>query len=166
MQPVVLQENGVTAPNIDRDWIQAHIPHTGSMCLLHAVKHWDSTQIICSAHSHAAKDNPLRNAFGLPISAGIEYAAQAMAVHGALMAAVDQLPQVGYLTSARNVQWWTPRLDDVGGEITVQATRVSGNDVALLYEFSIVCNHRQLMRGRAGVMIKPPDILSNHFAPT
>jgi predicted hotdog family 3-hydroxylacyl-ACP dehydratase len=139
---------------IDRDWIQAHIPHQGSMCLLHTVSHWDSTSIHCSAHSHIATENPLRNAQGLPISAGIEYAAQAMAVHGALMAPVDQLPEVGYLTSVRNVQWWTTRLDDAGAELNVQASRISGNEVSLLYDFTILCNGRLLMRGRAGVMVK------------
>jgi predicted hotdog family 3-hydroxylacyl-ACP dehydratase len=141
--------------NIDRLWIERHIPHKGTMCLLEAVKHWSDSEIQCSARSHMAQNNPLRNAQGLPISAGIEYAAQAMAVHGALLTPVDQLPEVGYLTSVRNVEWWVPRLDDTGSELTVQATRISGNEVSLLYEFSILCNDRLLLRGRAGVMIKP-----------
>lgn len=141
---------------IDRPWIQCHIPHQGTMCLLEAVKQWNGTEIQCCAHSHVARDNPLRNAHGLPISAGIEYAAQAMAVHGALLAPMDQLPEVGYLTSVRNVEWWTPWLDDAGAEITVHATRISGNEVCLLYDFSILCYDRLLLRGRAGVMIKPP----------
>ena len=146
----------MTPLKIDRDWIQAHIPHKGNMCLLHTVDRWDPAEISCSAHSHTAGDHPLRNTHGLPISAGIEYAAQVMAVHGALLAPVDQLPEIGYLTSVRNVQWWAPRLDDVGSEITIQASRVSGNAVSLLYDFSIFCMDRQLLRGRAGVMIKPP----------
>ena len=141
---------------IDRDWIAAHIPHQGSMCLLHAVEHWDASEICCSALTHEAPDNPLRSALGLPISAGIEYAAQAMAVHGALLAPVDGLPQVGYLTSVRNVQWWTPRLDDAGGTLTVRASRISGNEASLLYDFSIHCSDRLLLRGRAGVLVKPP----------
>lgn len=141
---------------IDRTWIQRHIPHQGTMCLLDAVKHWNDTDIKCCARSHTALNNPLRNANGLPISAGIEYAAQAMAVHGALLAPIEQLPQVGYLTSVRNAQWWTPRLDDVGCEITIQATRISGNEVTLLYDFSILFDDRLLLRGRIGVMIKPP----------
>ncbi len=141
---------------IDRDWIQAHIPHQGTMCLLHAVTHWDHAEIYCCAHSHQAPDNPLRTAHGLPISAGIEYAAQAMAVHGALLAPIDHTPEIGYLTSVRNVQWWTPRLDTAGHAISIQATRISGNEVGLLYDFNISCQDRVLLRGRAGVMIKPP----------
>ena len=155
----------MTALHRDRDWIQAHIPHHGNMCLLHAVHHWDATDIYCSALSHVAPDHPLRNAHGLPISAGIEYAAQAMAVHGALLAPPDQVPQVGYLTSVRNVEWWTPRLDDAGAELTVLATRVSGNEASLLYDFRILCQDRLLLRGRAGVMVKPPAAPGNSIAP-
>ena len=149
---------------IDRAWIQRHIPHQGSMCLLEAVTHWNDSEIQCRAHSHGALDNPLRNAHGLPISAGIEYAAQAMAVHGALLAPLDQLPQVGYLTSVRNVQWWSPRLDDVGPELTVQASRLSGNEVSLLYDFSLLCGDRLLLRGSAGVMIQPPASTKNFIS--
>ena len=150
---------------IDRAWIQRHIPHQGTMCLLEAVKRWSDTEIQCIARSHAALDNPLRNAHGLPISVGIEYAAQAMAVHGALLAPADQLPEVGYLTSVRNVEWWAPRLDDAGAELTVQAIRISGNEVSLLYDFSLLCHDRLLLRGRAGVMIKPPAAPQNLLSP-
>ncbi len=140
---------------INWSWIAAHIPHHGSMCLLHAVNDWDGNAICCSATSHCAPDNPLRNARGLPISAGIEYAAQAMAVHGALLAPLDR-PEVGFLTSVRNVQWSTPRLDDVGPEITVRATRLSGNEASLLYDFSVLCQERLLLHGRASVLLQPP----------
>ncbi len=141
---------------IDRNWIQAHIPHQGSMCLLHAVERWDDTEIDCSATSHLAPDHPLRNAHGLPITAGIEYAAQAMAVHGALLAQPNQAPEIGYLTSVRNVQWFTATLDDVGAPLRIQATRISGNAISLLYDFSIHCKDRLMLSGRAGVMIKLP----------
>lgn len=142
--------------NVDRAWIERHIPHQGTMCLLDAVRHWDDTDIQCSAVSHTAPDNPLRNAHGLPISAGIEYAAQAMAVHGALLAPPNQRPQVGYLTNVRNVQWWAPRLDDSGAEIIVHAARISGNEVSLLYDFRVLSHDRLLLCGRAGVLTKPP----------
>lgn len=145
---------------IDRSWIQAHIPHQGNMCLLHAAERWDSAEIVCSAVSHLVPDNPLRNALGLPITAGIEYAAQAMAVHGALLAPPNQTPDIGYLTSVRNVLWTSARLDDAGAPLQIQATRISGNAISLLYDFSIHCAERLLLSGRAGVMIKPPPTLT------
>lgn len=141
---------------IDQNWIQAHIPHQGNMCLLHSVERWDSTEIVCSAISHLVAGHPLRNALGLPITAGIEYAAQAMAVHGALLAPVAQTPDIGYLTSVRNVQWTTARLDNAGAQLRVQASRISGNESSLLYDFSIHCEDRLLLSGRASVMTKPP----------
>jgi hypothetical protein len=49
----------------------------------------------------------------------------------------------------------------VGTEITIQATRLSGNEVSLLYDFSIFCHDRLLLRGRAGVMVKPPTSPQN-----
>lgn len=141
---------------IDRNWIQAHIPHQGDMCLLRAVERWDGTEIVCSATNHLMLDHPLRNARGLPVIAGIEYAAQAMAVHGALLALPDQPPEIGYLTSVRNVQWFSARLDHVGALLRIQATRISGNEISLLYDFSIHCADRLVLNGRAGVMLKPP----------
>ena len=150
---------------IGKNWIQRHIPHQGAMCLLDAVTYWNATEIECSAHSHLLLDNPLRNAHGMPITAGIEYAAQAMAVHGALLAPEGHRPEVGYLTSVRNVQWWTPRLDDAGAEIAIQACRISGNDVGLLYDFSILCHDQLLLSGRAGVLVKPSAVSKNLPAP-
>lgn len=144
----------MTGLTIDRTWIQRHIPHHGTMCLLHAVTRWDDSEIQCCAHSHTALNNPLRSQQGLSVSAGIEYAAQAMAVHAALLAPVSHDPEIGYLTSVRNVEWWVPRLDDAGLELDVQANRISGNSTSLLYSFCILCDNRLLLRGRAGVLIK------------
>ena len=75
---------------LDRVAIAARIPHQGSMCLLDAVLAWDSGQIHCRASSHRQPDNPLRAAARLGAACGIEYAAQAMAVHGALLAPSDR----------------------------------------------------------------------------
>ena len=148
---------GMAVPQqVDHDWIQAHIPHQGNMCLLQSVTAWDEMQIECLAFSHADPNNPLRHGDVLPISAGVEYAAQAMAVHGALLAGPAMVPEVGYLTSVRNLHWSSPRLDNVGPQLTVKACRISGNDNSLLYDFSIVCDARLLLSGRAGVLIKPP----------
>ena len=88
---------------LDRVAIAARIPHQGSMCLLDAVLAWDSGQIHCRASSHRQPDNPLRAAARLGAACGIEYAAQAMAVHGALLAPAGAPPRPGYLASVRSV---------------------------------------------------------------
>lgn len=71
---------------LDRAWIAAHIPHQGSMCLLDAVREWSGEAITCTASSHTDPANPLRADGRLGAANGIEYAAQAMAIHGALLA--------------------------------------------------------------------------------
>lgn len=138
---------------LDRNWIAAHIPHQGDMCLLDAVLEWSDAAIACRAMSHADPANPLRAANRLGAATGIEYAAQAMAVHGALLAGTDAPPRQGYLTSVRSVTLHVPRLDDVAGPLDVRAERLSGNGNHILYHFSLDHAGRCLLEGRAAVVL-------------
>src|SRR6059058_3338196 len=72
---------------LDRQWIEQHIAHKGRMCLLDEVLSWDAARIRCRSATHRSADNPLRLHGRLGGACGIEYAAQAMAVHGALISA-------------------------------------------------------------------------------
>lgn len=137
----------------DRDWIAAHVPHGGSMCLLERVVQWDDATITCLASSHSAPNNPLRSAGRLGIAAGIEYAAQAMAVHGALLTAQQPARGHGYLASARDVRWQVARLDDLDAPLQVRAQRLSGNDAHVMYRFDLQAAGRTLVEGRATVML-------------
>ncbi|MBV8403145.1 MAG: 3-hydroxylacyl-ACP dehydratase, partial [Gammaproteobacteria bacterium] len=110
---------------LDHEWIEQHIPHKGRMCLLDEVLSWDAGRIRCRSASHRARDNPLRAHGRLGAACGIEYAAQAMAVHGALIASSAPLAStvavsvrgsiasMGYLASVRNVALHVSRLDDL-----------------------------------------------------
>jgi predicted hotdog family 3-hydroxylacyl-ACP dehydratase len=138
---------------LDHDWIAAHIPHQGHMCLLDAVVDWSESAISCSAVSHADPTNPLRAKGRLGAVNGIEYAAQAMAVHGALLARVGDKPRQGYLTSVRSVQLHVARLDDLPGELIVQAERLSGDANNILYQFSVTHGGHCLLEGRAAVVL-------------
>ena len=66
--------------------IAALIPHQGRMNLLDAVLACSPQAITCRARGHGRADHPLRLDGLLPAPVGIEYAAQAMALHGALNA--------------------------------------------------------------------------------
>lgn len=138
---------------LDRDWIAAHIPHQGAMCLLDAVLEWSDAAIACRALSHADPANPLRAAGRLGAAAGIEYAAQAMAVHGALTAGTDAPPRQGYLASVRSVTLHVARLDDLSGALEVRAERLSGDGNHILYQFSLAHAGRCLLEGRAAVVL-------------
>ena len=138
---------------LDRAWIAAHIPHQGSMCLLDTVSEWSENSIACRTSSHTDPANPLRAEGRLGAANGIEYAAQAMAIHGALLASSDDQPRQGYLTSVRSVTLHTARLDDLPGELLVRAERLSGDANNILYQFSVSHADRCLLEGRAAVVL-------------
>ena len=138
---------------LDHAWIAAHIPHQGTMCLLERVLMWDETQIVCEALSHAADDNPLRADGRLGAATGVEYAAQAMAIHGALLAPSGHKPTQGYLTSVRGLSLHISRLDDLAGALRVSAERLSGDDRLILYQFQLHHGERCLLEGRASVVL-------------
>lgn len=138
---------------LDRDWIAAHIPHQGDMCLLDAVLEWSEAVIVCRATSHANPANPLGAGGRLGSAAGIEYAAQAMAVHGALIAGDAAPPRQGYLTSVRSVTLDVDRLDDLPGVLEVRAERLSGDGNHVLYQFSVGHAGQRLLEGRAAVVL-------------
>lgn len=138
----------------DHAWIAAHIPHQGGMCLLDRVEDWDQQCISCYAISHRAADNPLRDDGRLGAACGIEYAAQAMAVHGALLAPRNNAgTRPGYLVSARGVRLHVPRLDDVAEDLLVEAGCITRSENNVLYRFTITAAGRALLDGRAAVVL-------------
>lgn len=168
--------------NIDREWMQAHIPHQGSMCLLERALSWDLQQIHCRADSHRDAANPLRNQGELSAVCAIEYAAQAMAVHGALVTAnepspesppestnvsnkVAQRPRVGFLASARGVNLHVARLDDQISPLDIFVRRISGDARSILYEFSVRAADRVLVDGRAAVITDPVAVQTAEVRP-
>lgn len=148
----------MTAPQtLDRTGIARRIPHSGSMCLLERLEGWDADEIRCSTTTHRLADNPLRTAGGLLAPNAIEYAAQAMALHGGLLAAEGSTPSAGFLASARNVRMAVARLDDIEGALQVQARRLSGDERQILYEFAVKAEDgRMLAEGRAVVVLNTP----------
>ncbi|WP_175730472.1 hotdog family protein [Burkholderia ambifaria] len=143
---------------LDRAWIAAHIPHDGAMCVLDRVEAWDAERIRCSATSHRDPHNPLRARGRLASVCGIEYAAQAMAVHGALLGTQQEhteqaRPRAGYLASVRNVDAFVDRLDTFALPLIVDAERIGGDDHSVLYGFALRCDDRMLLSGRAVVML-------------
>ena len=136
----------------DHAWIAAHIPHHGSMCLLDSVIDHDAQQVRCVAVSHRAPDNPLRSHGKLSSACGIEYAAQAMAVHGALLAN-GAAPRPGFLASVRNAVLHVARLDDIAGDLIVEATRITGDSATVLYDFALRDGEHLLLEGRAAIVL-------------
>ena len=137
---------------LNHDWIASHIPHRGNMCLLHAALEWNEQRIVCEAIGHGAPEHPLRARGRLGAAVGVEYAAQAMAVHGALLASEATPVNQGYLTSVRDLKLYVDRLDDLPGTIRVSAERLSGDARLVLYRFELEHRGVCLLAGRASVV--------------
>ena len=144
------------------DAIAALIPHSGAMCLLDRLQAWDAQRIICLATNHRDAGHPLRSRSGLLAPVAIEYAAQAMALHGALIGQATGAPATpGYLASARGVKLHVLRLDDLPltsdadepDELHIEATRQAGDAQQILYAFSVSHQGRPVAEGRAAVVL-------------
>ena len=130
------------------------LPHTGSMCLLDGVQRWDENEIVCVAESHRDLLNPLRRAGVLPAVSGVEYAAQAMGVHGGLVSRLSESkPSVGYLASLRDVALRVTRLDDVAGPLLVRARRVADTVGSVMCDFELSTDGNTLVSGRATLLM-------------
>ena len=144
----------MNAQTLDHAGIAAHVPHSASMCLLHTLRSWTAERIECSALSHRDPANPLRTGGLLLAPNAIEYASQAMALHGSLCAAPGSAPKPGFLASVRGVRLCVARLDDIDGELTVVATRLAGDTNQALYAFALhSASGELLVDGRATVIL-------------
>lgn len=141
---------------MNHDAICVCLPHAGSMCLLDRLETWDGDAIACIAISHRDVDNPLRRGGCLHAVAGVEYAAQAVALHGHLSSApipspvegTDTQPAIGYLASVRELKLDLDDLATVTEDLRVTARRLGGDASGFIYEFEIRAGTRLLVSGR------------------
>ena len=130
------------------------------MCLLDHVVVWDQKHIECCASSHRAADNPLRTQGRLGAACGIEYAAQAMAVHGALLAPSESAcARVGFLVSVRGAHLNAVRLDDISTDLQIEASCITQSENNILYQFSVSAAGRLLLDGRAAVVLNAESLI-------
>jgi predicted hotdog family 3-hydroxylacyl-ACP dehydratase len=151
------------------------------MCLLDEVMQWDAQHIRCRSGTHRLPDHPLRLQGHLGIACGIEYAAQAMAVHGALAGmagkgrdaladggsggdAKHSRSEVGFLAGLRDVRLHALRLDDIEADLICEALLIAGDHGSALYEFAIrsEAQPQRLLSGRATVVFDANERLRTH----
>ena len=140
---------------LERAGIAARVPHAGSMCLLDAVVSWDEQQIECRASSHASPAHPLLHHGRLPATAAIEYAAQAMALHGRLIQEQRgdaAAPRRGFLAALRSVRLHCRWIDPAAPPLIVRASRFAGDEVQVLYDFEVAAGS-PVAAGRAVVVL-------------
>jgi predicted hotdog family 3-hydroxylacyl-ACP dehydratase len=130
------------------------LPHSGNMVLLDAVVDHDASTIHCLAQRHHAADNPLRMDGRLPAWCGIEYAAQAMAVHQGLCAEPGTRPARGFLAVARDVTLTPIDLDGLPGDLHIHAEKIVAESGRSLYQFQLKCQGQTLLSGRVAVVLQ------------
>ena len=124
------------------------------MVLLDRVAAWDAGGILCHARSHLLPDNPLRRDGRLAACCGLEYALQAAALHGALVANGVAQP-AGYVAALRGVELHADRLDDPAhGELTVLARLERQEGFGMVYALDIrAASGTSLVLGRASIAL-------------
>ena len=142
---------------ISREGILSLIPHQGSMCLWDRVLAWDETAIHLSAGNHRDAAHPLRADGRLHAVHLCEYGAQAMAVHGGLLArGAGGIAPPGMLVALRGVELHAARIDDLPGDLECHAEVLAQSPVSQQYAFRIIHAGTLLAEGRAAVMLQAP----------
>ena len=139
---------------LSREALEALIPHAGGMCLLDSVEAWDDTQVLCHSETHRSIDNPLRRDGRLAALHLAEYGAQAMAVHGGLLASEHgEVAAPGFLASLRSVELHLDFIDDLTEPLRVTATQLMAAESGWTYQFEVHHADDLLASGRAMVML-------------
>ncbi|TCH98011.1 hydroxymyristoyl-ACP dehydratase [Roseococcus sp. SYP-B2431] len=141
----------LTAPILRAD-IARLVPHQGAMCLLDRAVLWDGSRIVCETERHRDPAHPLCRDGLLPAVCGVEFALQAMALHGALTSGAPQ--PVGFVSSLRDLALDADRLDDVPGPLRIEATALVAEAAGFIYRFEISAGDRALIGGQAAIILR------------
>jgi len=140
---------------LDRAAIAERLPHEGAMCLLDGVLSYDDERIVCVSDRHRDPAHPLATSAGLSSVVAIELAAQAMALHGALVGGRDAAPLHGRLARVRDCVLECERMDTLAAPLVVEAVRIAGGGGALSYRFGVIAGRDAVARGSILVALAP-----------
>ena len=137
---------------MDRAWIEAHIPHRAACACSTGPRLECRTNPLPQRRSPRA-DHPLRAHGRLGAACGIEFAAQAMAVHGALPPRDDPTPRrPPAFSRASRRRLHVARLDDVKTDLICDAVRMAG-DRGSSVSIRTAFGRRCMLSGRAAVVL-------------
>lgn len=143
---------------IKHDELCSLIPHSFDMCLLDQVEYWDEDEIICLSNSHLLKTNPLQRDKTLSSVHVLEYAAQAMAVHGGLhdREKGKQMTE-GYLAALRDIKLNLCELNQLSNNLRIEAKKILSQGGNMIYNFVVTSSEVELASGRATVVAVSHD---------
>ncbi len=134
--------------------LAALLPHAGRMVLLDAVEAWTPEGIRCRTRSHLDPLNPLRRHGQVSALCGVEYALQAAALHGALLAG-GVAQRAGYVARLRDVVLSAAVLS--GAALVIEATLERQEANGMLYGLRVSdAAGRVLVAARAGIALPAP----------
>jgi len=143
-------------PVIDQAGIRALIPHAGNMALLDGVTAWNAETIHCLSDSHRRPDNPLRRQGRLAALHAFEYCAQAVAVHGGLLAqAAGRQAPPAYLAALRDARLHVAALDDVASPLEVVAIQLLAGVDRWLYATRVSAAGTAVAEARVTIVARP-----------
>lgn len=148
---------------LNRQEIEQRLPHAGTMSLLDEIIAADESTLTAQAVSHRDADNPLRIDGKIAMVNGVEYAAQAMAVHGSLvlekkLAANKEQLEVsqGYIATVRNIELnaaYFPDADSSSEPLLIKVAQLMSDQNGFTYQFDIHCEQQLLISGRITVFL-------------
>jgi len=121
---------------VTRERLEPLVPHAGAMLMIDGVKAYDDRSICCESLRHQAVDNPLRRDGKLSAHHGIEFAAQAAAVHGGLINDGKKAP-LRALAAVRKASFSRPWIHDLPGRLEIAANLVMLDQRAAVYQSSL-----------------------------
>ena len=137
--------------HLDRSELAALLPHNDEMVLIDRVLTWSEKELVCETRRHLDPLFPLSEGHLVPASAGIELAAQAMAIHVAVVR--DDGPKQGLLTHVKNVTIGMPSLNSTLDPLTIAVNAGRVGTRGCTYSFEIRSGGTVCLDGRVGVVL-------------
>lgn len=142
--------------------IAALLPHAAPMILIDSLLESTENVLLCSANSHLKADNPLRIDGVLSVFAGVEYAAQAMAIHGRLSREATSSPPVrGFVAVASKLEAHVQQLDAIASPLHIRTERVASNHDSSLYTFTLHAGQQLLLEGQLMAVLEAAEPVSD-----
>ncbi|MBF0263671.1 MAG: phosphotransferase [Gammaproteobacteria bacterium] len=141
---------------IKKKEIKKLIPHSGNMCLIEEVLEADKQSLKARSQTHLSENNPLRVNGQIHIVNAVEYAAQAMAIHGALLSLKDSdevVVKQGYIVSLRNINTYIEYLPVSESDLLVAINLLMGSETGYSYEFEVKNKNNLLISGRISIFL-------------
>lgn len=130
------------------------LPHAGSAVMLDELVRWEDLTIHARTSTHRSPGNPLRHAGRLASVHLVEYGAQAMAAHGALLArAAGGKAASALLVAVRQFEATQSFIDDLEAPLDVTARQLLAAPTGWQYEFEVSHAGQRIASGRVAALV-------------